>query len=86
MAPTRLEPGCLGGLVWEESEDDTTLCYAEEWATEADIRRRIQSDRFTSLLAVMEAATEPPQVQFQFVTKTRGLDYVAEIRQCGSGA
>jgi quinol monooxygenase YgiN len=84
MGPTRLEPGCLGCLVWEEIEDDTTLRYAEEWATEADMRRRVQSDRFTSLLAIMEAAREPPQVQFDFVTIRRGLDYVAEVRH-GSG-
>ncbi len=80
MGPTRLEPGCLGCLVWEEIEDDATVRYAEEWATESDMRRRVRSDRFTSLLAVMEAATEPPQVQFDFVTTTRGLDYVAEVR------
>ena len=80
MAPTRLEPGCLRCLVWEEIEEDTTLHYAEEWATEADMRRRVQSDRFTSLLGVMEAAAEPPRVQFDFVTSTRGLDYVEEVR------
>ena len=85
MGPTRLEPGCLSCLVWEEHEDDTMLHYAEEWATEADMRRRVQSDRFTSLLAVMEAAAEPPQVQFDFVTITRGLDYVAEVRHGGAG-
>lgn len=80
LLPTRLEPGCLGCLVWEELEDDTTLRYAEEWATEADMRRRVRSDRFTSLLAVMEEARETPRVQFDFVTMTRGLDYVAEVR------
>jgi quinol monooxygenase YgiN len=82
MGPTRVEPGCLGCLVWEEIEADTTLRYAEEWATEADMRRRVLSDRFTSLLGVMEAASEPPQIQFAFVTMTRGLDYVAEVRHC----
>jgi quinol monooxygenase YgiN len=84
LGPTRLEPGCLGCLVWEEIEDDTTLRYAEEGATEADMRRRVRSDRFTSLLAIMEGAKEPPQVQFDFVSIRRGLDYVAEVRN-GSG-
>jgi hypothetical protein len=32
------------------------------------------------LLAVIESAQGPPRVQFDFVTKTRGLDYVAEVR------
>jgi quinol monooxygenase YgiN len=78
---TRIQPGCVGCFVREDIEDATTLCYAEEWATESDMRRRIQSDRFTALLGVMEAAREFPQVQFDFVTSTRGLDYVAEVRQ-----
>jgi hypothetical protein len=32
----------------------------------------------------MEAANEPPQIQFAFIGMTRGLDYVAEVRHCGS--
>jgi quinol monooxygenase YgiN len=85
MVPVRLERGCLGCLVWEETDDDTTLHYAEEWASESDMKRRVQSDRFTSLLAVMEAAAEPPEVYFDFVARRRGLDYVAELRHCGGG-
>jgi hypothetical protein len=54
--------------------------YAEEWATDADMRRRIGSSRFTSLLAVLESAREAPRVQFDFVSTSRGLDYVAEVR------
>jgi quinol monooxygenase YgiN len=75
---TRLEPGCLGCSAWTDPE--WTVRYIEEWATEADIRRRVQSDGFTSLLAVVETAAEP-QVHFDFVTATRGLDYVAEVRE-----
>ena len=76
----RLESGCLGCSAWMDS--DSTVRYAEEWATEADIRRRVRSESFTSLLAVVESAQEP-QVQFDFVTATRGLDFVAEVRSNG---
>jgi len=54
--------------------------YVEDWATEADIRRRVLSERFTSLLAVVEAATKA-DVQFDFVTERRGLEYVFEVRE-----
>ena len=74
---TRLEQGCLGVSAW--SDPDWALHYIEEWETESDLRRRIQSDRFTSLLSIVESARDP-QIQFDFVTTTRGLDYVAEIR------
>jgi quinol monooxygenase YgiN len=76
---TRLEEGCLGCAAW--LDPDSTIHYMEEWAAEADMRRRVRSDRFTSLLGIMESAREPPRVQFDFVTRTRGLDYVEEVRR-----
>jgi quinol monooxygenase YgiN len=78
MIATRLESGCCGCSTW--AEPDASVHYVEEWETEADMRRRVRSPRFTSLLAVVECARERPRVQFDFVTRTRGIDYVAEIR------
>jgi quinol monooxygenase YgiN len=79
-SPTRLEPGCLGCRVWTEENDESTVRYVEEWATEEAIRQRVRSERFTRLLEVFESAQEAPCVQFDFVMETRGLDYVAEVR------
>ena len=78
MVSTRIEPGCLSCSVW--SEPDASVHYVEEWQTETDIRRRVESDRFTSVLALLESVREAPRVQFDFVSTTRGLDYVEEIR------
>jgi hypothetical protein len=79
MVSIRLEPKCLGCWVWTES--DSSVHYVEEWATEADIRSRVGSDRFTSVLALLESVRDAPHVQFDFVSTTRGLDYVEEVRQ-----
>ena len=79
-SPTRLEAGCLGCRVWTEDSDESTVRYVEEWATEEAMRQRVRSERFTRLLEVLESAQEAPSVQFEFVMATRGLDYVAEVR------
>ncbi|HET7221169.1 MAG TPA: hypothetical protein VFJ02_24105 [Vicinamibacterales bacterium] len=78
ITTTRLERGCCSCSAW--ADPDFAVHYVEEWETEADMRRRVRSPRFTSLLAVIEAAREAPHVQFDFVSRTRGLDYVTEIR------
>ena len=75
---TRYESGCLACSAW--TDPDGTLHYVEEWATDVEMRRRLRSSHFASVLAILESAPEPPRVQFQFVAVTRGLDYVAEIR------
>ena len=79
MVGTRLERGCVGCWAW--TEPDGTVHYVEEWSTDGDMRQRVRSSRFTSVLAVLESAHEPPHIQFDFVTATRGLDYVVEVRQ-----
>jgi hypothetical protein len=79
MSSTRVERGFLDCSAW--AERDFTVHYSESWASEPDARRRIKSTGFTSLLGVMECATAPPLVQFDFVTATRGLDYVEEVRE-----
>jgi quinol monooxygenase YgiN len=79
MIPMMLTDGCLDCSTWVEP--DWTVHYLEDWATEAHMRARVQSDVFTRLLSVIEASEEQPRVQFDFVTKTRGLDYVEEVRR-----
>jgi quinol monooxygenase YgiN len=84
IAAPRLEPGSLGCSAWTES--DSTVHYLEDWETEADMRRRVRSPRFTSLLSVIESADHQPHVQFDFIATTRAIDYVAEIRAATSHA
>jgi hypothetical protein len=74
---TRYDPGCVECSAW--LEPDSIVRYTELWATEPDMRRRVRSDSFTSLLGIVESAREAA-VQFDFVTSTRGLDYVEEVR------
>jgi quinol monooxygenase YgiN len=79
MITTRLEPGCLSCAVW--TEPDATVHYAEEWAEEANLCARVRSGQFTTVLSIIESAHEPPDVRFDFIALSRGLDYVTEARR-----
>ena len=74
---TRHEPGCLDCSV---SGSADSIRYVEEWAGEAEMRQRVRSDKFTTLLSVVEAGDDP-QVRFEFIGGIRGLDYVEEVRR-----
>ena len=82
MEPTRPDNGCIGcELALSSTFDDPPgIRYVEDWSSEAELRKRVQSDRFLRLVAVMEEADSPPQLTFALASGTRGLDYVAEIR------
>jgi quinol monooxygenase YgiN len=78
IAGTRREPGCLGCSTW--ADPDLTVHYVESWSSEEDLRQHVLSPQFTSLLAIVESLRTPPHFQFDFVSASRGLDYVAEVR------
>jgi len=78
IAGTQLEPGCLGCSAW--ADPDLTVHYVESWSSEEDMRQHVLSPLFTSLLAIVELLRSPPHFQFDFVSASRGLDYVAEVR------
>ena len=77
MMATRLEIGCVECSVWQDGA--STIHYTEVWTSEVTMRHRVLSEPFTLLLNVVDSARRA-SVQFDFVTVTRGLDYVAEVR------
>ena len=79
--PTSFESGCLGCRVSTDDTDESLVRYESEWETEEALRQHVRSERFTQVLEVLESVPQAPRVQFDFVTKTRGLDYVEEVRK-----
>lgn len=80
---TRLERGCLACNVWTtEPAGDAgwVVRYEERWASEATMEARVRSDDFTKLLEVVEGAPETPEVEFEFVARRQGLEYVEAVR------
>lgn len=85
MRGTRLEPGCRGCQVWTNVDQDhpnrTLVYYEEQWVTEQAMERRVRADAFTKVLEVLEAAEETPHVEFDFVSRHEGLEYVEAVRR-----
>lgn len=85
MRGTRLEPGCTGCRVWTSADEGhpgrTLVYYEEQWATEKAIEDRVRADAFTKVLEVLEAADATPQVDFDFVSRHQGLEYVEAVRR-----
>jgi len=80
MTDIRAVHGCLGCYVSTGMFDQGTVSYIEEWRTEEDLRRRLQSDMFSVLAALIEGSIEHPKIEFLLPGGTRGLDFVEEVR------
>ena len=84
MLSARLSRGCSRVELSAEVEKPDALCYLEEWDVEEELFVELRADRFTHLLELMECASEPPFLEFRFVTARRGLDYIESARSARS--
>jgi quinol monooxygenase YgiN len=83
-ADTRPTRGCVGCSVATDIGSRGIVRYTEEWQSEDDLRRRVRSDNFSHLVALIEDATDPPSIEFTLAHTTRGLDFVAEVLAASS--
>jgi quinol monooxygenase YgiN len=80
MRGVQREDGCSAVHVARDVDADEVVWYWEDWTTLAAYERYLRSDRFDRMLAVLETAAAPPQIEWRMVSETRGLPYVAAVR------
>jgi len=83
MATTNSEPGCISCSVSADVAAKGLIRYTEEWENEEVLQMQFETDRFRSLFALVESASEPPVVEFLLPGGSRGLDYVEDFRSGG---
>ncbi len=81
MLPLQAAAGFIACRLYADPESPNELCYVEEWQTSGQLDQQIRSSHYTRLLALMEEAAEPPSLQFNWVTDSKGLEYLETVRQ-----
>src|SRR5436190_24040304 len=71
MPSTRTQPGCVGCSVSTDMGESSVIRYSEEWRSEDALQRQFQTERFRSLIALVEDALEPPFVEFVLRSEER---------------
>ena len=79
LGPISAQPGCARCEIYRDVVDETVYLYLEEWGSLEQLERHIRSDHYRRLLAVMEAASEQPEVRFDTVSQRQGFDLVEAI-------
>jgi len=76
---TRALPGCIGG-VYQKLGSPGTALYVEIWEEAAQLETHVRSRRYDRLLAIMETAATRPELRFNLVAETGGLEWVEQLR------
>jgi quinol monooxygenase YgiN len=77
---TKLEEGCISCRLYRDVQEDGSLMLEEIWTSEKDLERHLRSDTFFSVLLVIEMATQFPEVRFDMISRSTGIDTIERVR------
>jgi len=79
LEPSRVERGCLSYRLYEDVENSNAFVLLEEWATQEDIEKHISKDNQRQLFALMDLLSEQPELRFNTVSHTSGMDLIENV-------
>jgi quinol monooxygenase YgiN len=80
LARTRVQPGCMGARLYADTEDPNAFALIEAWESRPELDRYLASDVYKTIIAVMESSTAPPEVRFDSVQCSAGMEVFAQAR------
>ena len=77
---TQFEPGCVSCRLYRAVEDARAIMFEELWASNEDVQRHLRSDKYYKVLLVVEMATEPPEIRFDTIALSMGVERIEQAR------
>ena len=73
-------PGCLSCHFYGDMQQSDVLLLAEVWRDEADLNLHLRSDEYRNLLLVLEMALEKPEIRFDTISISLGIEIIERAR------
>ena len=61
-------------------QDVRAIMVEERWTSDAHMRQHLQSDAYRRILLVIEMAQEPPEIRFDRIMHTSGVETIEKAR------
>ena len=82
QGPVATQRGCTACHIYEEDGPEAVIVLVERWDTEAALEAHLRSDHFRLLLGALELSASPPEVCFDHVSNSEGLELIERVRNC----
>ena len=80
MGPTRAQLRCISCQLYQNVEDARLVSFVQEWESQEALNDHIRSDDYRKVLAVMELASEKPEIRFITASHTAGMELIERLR------
>jgi quinol monooxygenase YgiN len=71
---------CVFSRVCEDALEDNVLQFEEMWSSEEDLERHLHSQEYRNLLLVLEMAIKKPEIRFDTISRSTGIETIEKAR------
>jgi quinol monooxygenase YgiN len=80
QGPVQTQPGCQAFQIYEEQGDEHALVLVERWDSDASLESHLRSEAYRRILNAIELSGGPPEVSFDRIASSEGMDLIARSR------
>jgi quinol monooxygenase YgiN len=74
------EPGCLSCHIYGDLQEKNVLMLKEVWRSEEALDLHLRSEEFRNLLLILEMALEKPEIRFDTISSSTGIETIEKAR------
>jgi quinol monooxygenase YgiN len=82
---SKVQPGCLSSRIYRDGEEGNTLVLQQLWKNKESLELHLQSDEYRQLLLILEMASEQPEIRFDTILHSTGIEIVEKARNLSDG-
>jgi quinol monooxygenase YgiN len=76
----QFEPSCRSSRIYRDADEVQIIMVEELWESREALMRHLASDAYRRILIVIEMAAETPEIRFDAIAGTSGLETIARAR------
>ena len=83
QGPVGAQPGCVACHIYEEPGPARAIVLVERWESQAALEAHLRSETYRRILGALELSGGPPDVCFDFVSSSEGMELIERSRTPG---
>ena len=80
-AQVQFDPSCISSRIYRGVDEVRAIMVEELWSNVEDIMRHLNSDVYRRVLLVIEMAEESPEIRFDIIAGTSGVETIEMARK-----
>ena len=77
---SRFEEGCINSRVYQDVDSEPVFMLDQLWVSGEGLEGYLRSEEFRKVLVVVEMSLEPPEIRFEEVSRSTGVETIEKAR------